>query len=410
MSIDQLWQERAREFWSVSRRYITLMANSGLMVAIGGIVLIIGIYYNSFLDWLPSTFPVVQVLAVLFAFMLTKTSVRTFFQTGDLVYLLPMEAKMNHYLQSALRYSWFMQSIVLALVLFLLGPLYTDRIGEFNQLLITFLILIAAKGWNVFAYWSELRYQYVSQQWKLRWLRFAVNLVFVFFVFMLEWLFVLAVGVVMILLLFGYYRPLHEKYRLKWDQLISLEEERLNSFYTFANAFVDVPHIKARVRRRSILSNQWNRLVTKRSNTYVFLYGKTFARSGDYFGIMIRLAIVGALLIYATPEDLQGLAVVIAILFTYITGSQLVTIYHHHKTMVWPELYPVPEQVRQQSVQSLVRNVMVIQSIWFTIITFITSWSIFYSMIALFMMLLMVIAYVKVQLPKWFKQSLRALS
>lgn len=62
-----LWRERALGFWNVAFRYIRLMANSGLMVAIYGTLLIIGLYYQSFLDWLPAEFPVLQILTVLFA-------------------------------------------------------------------------------------------------------------------------------------------------------------------------------------------------------------------------------------------------------------------------------------------------------------------------------------------------------
>ncbi|WP_193744138.1 ABC transporter permease [Geomicrobium sp. JCM 19039] len=252
---------------------------------------------------------------------------------------------------------------------------------------------------------AELRSQYVANQWKLKWLRFLINLVFALFVLMVEPLFVLVLLLLMGFLLAFYYRPKMKNHQLKWDQLIELEEQTLNSFYRFANAFTDVPHLKSRVRKRSMLANQWERLHNKSSNTYVYLYGKTFARSGDYFGIFVRLAIVGALLVYATPGEWQWLAVAISVLFTYITGSQLVTIYYHHRTIVWPDLYPVHQHVREQSVQSFVRTLMAAQIFWLTLITGITSMSVAYAMMALFLGLLLVIFYAQVQVPKLFRST-----
>ncbi|GAK11289.1 LOW QUALITY PROTEIN: ABC transporter, permease protein EscB [Geomicrobium sp. JCM 19039] len=400
MNIEQLFSDRRQAFWNVSIRYIRLMANSGLMAAVLALILIIGLYYQNFLDWLPQDFPVLLVLTVLFAYMLTRSPIRTFFQSGDLVYLLPLEAKLDRYTRQAQVYSWTIQSAVFVFVLFLLGPLYIDRLSpEFSHLLMTIAVFLVAKAWNIQAQWQNYEANTLQTNGNsgcgftsLRCLFWSLSLCLVLLLLM---------G----FLLAFYYRPKMKNHQLKWDQLIELEEQTLNSFYRFANAFTDVPHLKSRVRKRSMLANQWERLHNKSSNTYVYLYGKTFARSGDYFGIFVRLAIVGALLVYATPGEWQWLAVAISVLFTYITGSQLVTIYYHHRTIVWPDLYPVHQHVREQSVQSFVRTLMAAQIFWLTLITGITSMSVAYAMMALFLGLLLVIFYAQVQVPKLFRST-----
>ncbi|GAK05225.1 LOW QUALITY PROTEIN: ABC transporter, permease protein EscB [Geomicrobium sp. JCM 19037] len=401
MNIEQLFSDRRQAFWNVSIRYIRLMANSGLMAAVLALILIIGLYYQNFLDWLPQDFPVLLVLTVLFAYMLTRSPIRTFFQSGDLVYLLPLEAKLDRYTRQAQVYSWTIQSAVFVFVLFLLGPLYIDRLSpEFSHLLMTIAVFLVAKAWNIQAQWQN--YEANTLQ-----INGSSGYGFILSLHCLYWSLSLCLVLLLLMgfLLAFYYRPKMKNHQLKWDQLIELEEQTLNSFYRFANAFTDVPHLKSRVRKRSMLANQWERLHNKSSNTYVYLYGKTFARSGDYFGIFVRLAIVGALLVYATPGEWQWLAVAISVLFTYITGSQLVTIYYHHRTIVWPDLYPVHQHVREQSVQSFVRTLMVAQVFWLTLITGITSMSVAYAMMVLFIGLLLVIFYAQVQVPKLFRST-----
>ncbi|AXF57726.1 ABC transporter permease [Salicibibacter kimchii] len=373
MSPVDLWRERAQDYWSVAIRYIRLMANSGLMVATYGTLLIIGLYYQSFLDWLPADFPVLQILTVLFAFLLTRSPVRTFVKEGDLVFLLPFEAHMAPYIRRSLLYSWVFQSAVIFFLLFLLAPLYIERMpGDTMALSIIMGALILGKLWNVLAEWGELRQQFSVSHWRHRWLRFVVNLVLVFFLLQTDWGFAVATAMIMMVVFVVYYRQMYANHFLKWETLLQQEHRRLNAFYRFANAFTDVRHIKSPVHRRRWLANQFDRVNHRKANTYIYLYGKTFARSGDYFGVFIRLCLVGGLLIYASPEAWEWLVVVIVGLFIYMTGAQLVPLYAHHDILLWPFIYPVPNSTRRRALQSLLRGLLLVQTLWFTVVAALT--------------------------------------
>ncbi|QQK79533.1 ABC transporter permease [Salicibibacter cibi] len=376
MNPGDLWRERAQDYWNVAIRYIRLMATGGLMVAIYGTLLIIGVYYQSFLDWLPADFPVLQILTVLFAFLLTRSPVRTFIKEGDLVFLLPFEAHLGPYMRRSLLYSWIMQSVVIFFLLFLLAPLYIERMpGDTLALAIVMGALILAKLWNVVAEWGELRQQFSVSHWRHRWLRFAVNLVLVFFLLQTDWGFALAIAIIMMVVLGVYYRQMYANHFLKWETLLQQEHRRLNAFYRFANAFTDVRHVKSPVHRRRWLANQFDRVNHRKANTYIYLYGKTFARSGDYFGVFIRLSLVGGLLIYASPEAWDWLVVVIVGLFIYMTGAQLAPIYSHHDILLWPSIYPVPDLIRRRALKTLLRGLLFVQTFWFTVIAALTPLS-----------------------------------
>ncbi|SDI84660.1 ABC transporter permease [Natribacillus halophilus] len=398
-----LWRERFRNYWNEAIRYIRLMANSGLAVATLGILLIIGVYYQSFLDWLPADFPVLQVLTVVFAFLLTRSPTRTFVKEGDLVFLLPFEARLGPYMRRSLIYSWLMQGAVIFLLFFLLAPLYMDRLpGAETGLFVTIAVLVLAKLWNVVAEWVEIRQQFSVSHWRHRWLRFVVNLVFVFFLLQTAWVFTGITAAIMLAVLGTYYRQLYFNHFLKWETLLQQEHRRLNAFYRFANAFTDVRHIGQTVRKRSWLAERFERVSHRKANTYIYLYGKTFARSGNYFGLCLRLGLVGALLIYASPEAWAWMIIAIVGLFIYMTGAQMATIYFHHKVLLWPSIYPVPDSARRHAVKSLVRGVLLVQTLWFTLITALTPVPIVVAALAFVTGVAVSFYYTRFSLDKYF--------
>jgi len=61
--------------------------------------------------------------------------------------------------------------------------------------------------------------------------------------------------------------------------------------YRIANMFVDVPALKERVSRRKWLDFVLSMIGEKR--TYLYLYTRTFLRSGNYFGLYMRLLVIG---------------------------------------------------------------------------------------------------------------------
>ncbi|MBB6449532.1 ABC-2 type transport system permease protein [Geomicrobium halophilum] len=399
----ELWRERSRNYWNEAIRYIRLMANGGLAIAVYGTLLMIGFYYQSFLEWLPAGFPVLLVLTILFAFLLTRSPVRTFVKEGDLVFLLPFEGQMGPYIRKAIVYSWLWQGAILFLILFLLAPLYLDRLpGELTALVVTMAVLVAAQLWNIVAEWTEIRQQFSAAHSRHRWLRFVVNVVFVYFLLQTAWWFAAVIALIMLAVMVLYYRPMHYNHPLKWETLIAREQQRLHSFYRLANAFTDVRHVKSTVHRRRWLAAPFERIRHQKANTYIYLYGKTFARSGDYLGICIRLAVVGALLIYAAPAAWDWMVLVVVGLFIYMTGAQMATIYNHHDVLLWPSIYPVPDMSRRRAVKSMVRWVLLVQTFWFAVITALTSVPMIMAALALLVGVAISLYYSEFQLNKYF--------
>src|SRR5699024_7458011 len=122
-------------------------------------------------------------------------------------------------------------------------------------------------------------------------------------------------------------------------------------FYQIANMFTEVPHIKSKVKKRTFLVKLFNRFPFEKRSSFDYLYRITFIRSGDYFGMYLRLTIIGSLLIYFISNEV--LTLVFASLFLYLTSFQMVPLAFHYRTNIWLDLYPVDKIWQQKSFLTL---------------------------------------------------------
>lgn len=131
--------------------------------------------------------------------------------------------------------------------------------------------------------------------------------------------------------------------------------------------FSDVPHIKTRVRKRQWLVSLVTRNIPfEKRHTFDYLYRITFVRSGDYVGMYVRLIIIGGLFIYLIPNIWVKLLFVI--LFLYMSSFQMMTLYQHHRTIMWLDIYPIEKTDRQQSLVKLIFQLTILQTVLFACI------------------------------------------
>ena len=133
--------------------------------------------------------------------------------------------------------------------------------------------------------------------------------------------------------------------------------------YRIANMFVDVPALKERVSRRKWLDFVLSMIGEKR--TYLYLYTRTFLRSGNYFGLYMRLLVL-VVILYFIPF-LYG-RFIVSIVFLYLIGYQLLSLWKHHRLKLWLDLYPVTVEEKKKDFLCLLNAILCIGSIVFTII------------------------------------------
>ncbi|SDH56194.1 ABC-2 type transport system permease protein [Alteribacillus persepolensis] len=368
MDVVQLWKDRSKGFWGEAIRYLRLLGNSGFMFSLYALFLAGGYFYPAFIEWLPDTFPAALVIAGLFTYLLTRCPIRTFLKRGDLVFLLPLEPRLQPFFRNSVMYSVIMQSVTIAVIFLLLGPLFEDRVSpETSYFYSVLALLLLVNAWNNAARWAEVRLQEEEKRRLHAGVRGVINAVFCGFLFTTApfWL-IGAVCVIMACLYSFYHISLLRQHPLKWEVLLEMEEKRLSAFYRFVQSFTDVPHIKMSVKRRRFLTAISDRLLWRSGSVYYVLYGKAFIRSGEYFGMYMRLLLVGALVMYAFPYDWFRLGV--GLLFLYMTSVQLRSLWYHLDITIWPDLYPVSWKEKKSAFQLLLKQLLIFQTFLLAII------------------------------------------
>ena len=177
---------------------------------------------------------------------------------------------------------------------------------------------------------------------------------------------------VIVLLLFGLmalnnYLLSKKQSGLAWDVLVEKDSNRMHLFYRMASMFVEVPHLKAKIKHRKILTKVIEkRIPFKREKSFAYLDRLTFIRSNDYISMYIRLIVLGSVVIYFVPSEI--LKVVMGILFLYMSNFQLIALFHHNRTNMWLDLYPLSEENRRAEFLSFMIKLTSLQTIVYSLI------------------------------------------
>ena len=362
----QLWKERfGRTFKEISRysRYIFNGHNVIVMVFLIGM----GAYsYQEWLKTIPEHFPAATIMAIVLGFLLTFSPIYTFLTNADKIFLLPLEIRLSGYFNRSLMISFIIQAYFIFMGLGVFMPMYASlNNGNFQMFFPFLLAMIIVKLLNLFIRWKVQYYVETAIHLVDSVIRYAVNTVFLFLLFSNTSMLFLLPELILLFILFLFYHNKTKAKGLKWVFLIEQEERRMNSFYRFANLFTDVPKLRDRVKRRKWLDWLFARLAFAQENTFSHLYVRTFSRVGDYFGLFIRLTIIGAALIYFI--SFGAAQVLVAILFIYLTGFQLVPLWKHHQNKLWIDLYPLEETLREKSFKKFLKRLLFIQACLFAI-------------------------------------------
>ncbi|HDR7598352.1 TPA: ABC transporter permease [Bacillus mycoides] len=365
MNSTALWKERFRHFLKEVRTYSKYVFNDHLKFIFVFIIGAGAYYYQQWLQTLTPSFPTAIVMAVLLGLVLTAGSIQTLLKEADLVYLLPVEEKLKPYFTKAFLFTFMIQLYIIAMLAAALAPLYFQQMKQTGANYIWIVIaFVIVKVWNLFVAWEKSFLTDQNVQRADWFIRFILNGLFVYV--LVERTSVIFTGVIVFLMAL-YLAVMHQKVKgkpLNWEYLISEEGKKMMLMYRIANMFVDVPALKERVSRRKWLDFILSMIGEKR--TYLYLYTRTFLRSGNYFGLYMRLLVLGGIILYFIPF-LYG-RFIVSFVFLYLIGYQLLTLWKHHRMKVWLDLYPVGGDEKKRDFLTLLNAILIIGSVVFTII------------------------------------------
>ncbi len=402
MNSNELWRERFSLFLQELQKYLQYIFNGHLVF-----VLVIGLgglayYYSEWVKTLDASFPAAFLLAVIISLPLTSSPIYTLLKEPDMFFLLPVEKKLKLYFAKGLRISFVFQSYILLMFLAAAMPLYAAvENGKFSDFFWIFIVLLIAKYLNLKIRWSILHFQEKQVIVVDSIVRYCVNAVLIYVTLTSVSLVFTIVLLVILLGLTVYFQKATQDKLLKWEQLIALENKRMHSFYRFANMFTDVPHLKKKNKRRKWLDPILSFITYDQKNTYHYLYARTFLRSGDYFGLYIRLTVIGIVVLLSLSSLLPQL--IGTGLFVYMTGFQLIMIRKQHDYMFWHDLYPMHTSKKNEAIQTLLRNVLLLQTIIFAFVGLVTNG------VTSFVGIILVCVLIMIVLKKYYAKMLRSM-
>lgn len=358
--MDKLWQTRLRRHQKNQAKYLQRVFNDHfvlvLLVMFGALLYA---YSNFVRGIVGRPIWVSPVVALICAATIPLGRLATLFVPADATFLLPQAGKMRDYLNQARRYSMMLPAVVQLAVSIAVWPLMTVG-GNPNVALMVALIIL------------QLTVAYANMSVQLtsifvpHWSRVRVWLVAGDFVIVLLGLttWFLPVALLGVILAAGVtYRTVAARNRAQLDLLTAIKREgaRMATIYRFYNLFTDVPGLGGGVRRRQYLDFLVNKVRPVQGNTWMYLLVRGLLRSQEYFGLCVRLIIVGMIATWLCPT--WWLALLVNAGFSYLLGYQLLPLATRYRDVVFTHIYPVDPALRKQAWSKLVTIVLLVQAV-----------------------------------------------
>jgi ABC-2 type transport system permease protein len=363
----KLWSDRSKHTSKELSRYLRYIFNGHLMIVLIFLIGSLTFYYQQWVKTLDESFPAAVIMAVILGVFLTYSPVYTFLLEADRVFLLPIESKLTKYFWRSGIVSFVLQAYILLMVLAAMMPMYVQVSGSTYRTFFYFVFLmLLLKIWNLATRWRIQYYVEKNVHRTDSFVRFCLNSVFLYLLFVLASKFLLIILFIIMLGLYYYFFQNSKKKGLKWEEIILLEQNRLTGFYRIANLFTDVPKFKDEVKRRKWLDWMARKIAFQQNNTQLYLLTRTFLRSGDYLGLVIRLTVIGGLVIYYW-DFIYG-QFLFLLLFLYLTGFQLLPLKNHHQNVLWIDLYPIDNEQQEKAFKKILRWVLLLQTSVFSLL------------------------------------------
>ncbi len=394
-----LWQKRVQKHIQEQVKYLRLVFNDHFVIAIIFLLGALGYTYANAVKGLdPQAWWLKPVLSLVLLAAVSFGRLATLLKEADSVFLLPKESGLVTYLKSARLYSSWLPLIAMAFVTLLVAPLLlitkTVPAWHIAVALIT-LVIIKDRRFSI-----QLRQWYQADETQAtKGLSLILDLAIIASQ-LYQWLNL--VGVLVALGLAYYQRQqlarVQKTQLFDWLAAVGAEDSRMGRIYRLYNLFTDVPGLSSQVKRRRYLDGLLKPITAKPANTYLYLYARGFLRGTEFSGLYIRLVVLGGIILCFS--HIWWLSLALGLLLIYLVGFQLLPFYNQYDQIIFTHLYPVPTTKRIQSFSQLMRTLLLLQALLFSVILLVTlgmTIQVGLSVLALFVL---VIGFVQFYLPK----------
>ena len=397
--MNELFKQRQRDNFSQMSRYLKLVLNDQFTIAIMFLMGGLGYWYAGFLKSLTFAWWEKIIAMVLMIGLLQMGRLATLFKPADKIFLMPQEVNMETYLKQGFWHSmWIAQAIQLIGVTILLPFIQVAFQASIVQSLWLYPTFVVFKSLILY----DQMQSYYSKH-SLIWLRIVLPLItFALFGVRLDmaWAFVFVV-----LAAIGRMSVRDKFWQgiFNWQSAIDDETSRQLTIYRFFNLFTDVPKIKGKTRLRAWLNWFFNHIPKNHNNLYTNLYWRGLLRNDEYFGLLIRLTIIGAIVAYFVHNTV--ITPLILALIVYLIAFQLLPLYERYDDIAFTHLYPVNNKMKRKNFVTVLVRILMILGFIMVIVNAIGEFDLQVVLVTLGLLLVEIYVFCYLIVPKRIKKS-----
>lgn len=366
----ELWHTRQTRHLTQQLKYLRLVFNDHFMIALIFLFGALGVSYaNALKGILTPLWWGKPILILAFWALLQVGQFASLIFEADAVFLQPREADMGDYMRGANAYSLPLPLVILLFVGALGLPFAVQGAGVTVMQWVAFLIVLvvlkaadlARQGMALFMGQEKRAQQFYGLTQAVAVVSLALC------VYGPQWL--AAAGLLIAAgwsaWLTSQFRQTAASQRIDWLTAVAKEERRQFRIYRFYNLFTDVPGLTSSAKRRKYLDIFLPRVSLTPAHTFTYLYVRGFLRGSEYLGLFLRLTIIGAVALWFI--NTWWVAALVAALFIYLIGFQLLPFAGQYSNNVMTFLYPVPAASQQRSFGRLLTVLLVLAWVIFAI-------------------------------------------
>ncbi len=369
--MNDIWKKRSTQQQKKMMRYLKYVLNDHFVIVCLFLFGALGYAYSELLKNLSGDFQYGRLIAVVFLTgLIFIGKLATFLKEADIVFLLPKEKELKTYLTLAKRYSIILPTIAIILGTSIIMPLLVATSSfKFVDMFFFVIYLLGMKNLELEIQHLCMKISNVQEKNKVRFLFLLVSFIGTGLLIFISPLVGIGYAFLLNILWLKFGIRYSNKLLYQWQTMVKKETMRVQHIYQFINLFTDVPTMKSTVRRRKYLDVLLNRNKKEHKKTYSYLYNRAFLRGTEYSGLFIRLTLIAmGLTLFAEPFLLQ---ILLALLFLYLTGFQLIPLYFHFDNMAMAVLYPTDKLQKLKAIKEILFKILLIESFGIIIVSFV---------------------------------------
>ncbi|MDS9472675.1 ABC transporter permease [Sporosarcina pasteurii] len=386
-NFSEMWSARFFDYMRELQRYMQYIFTGHLAIVLVFTIGAGGYAYSEWLKEVSVDFPAAILTALVISGALVYSPPVTLLKPADIVFFLPLETQLPHYLGKALKWSTFSQ-IPLPLVLYIVAlPLLSATETATGAVLLWLAVFIIVLKWLFVETEFSVHYARAGAGvWTDRLVRFVIATVFIY-LWLSPNLYLILIPAVVMGIYLAYWHKQKMQKPFPYEHFITLEQNRMMRFYRFANYFTDVPHLKGAISRRRWLGFTMQPPTFGRTKSQQFLVRRTFLRTDDSFWLWVRLTGISMFGAYFISIPIAIMVFVGALAFA--SSIQLIYALRSGDDFRMDMLFPEPPTARGSAIQKTVRGVQWIQALFVAIVSlFALGWSV--TVVVLFLIVIIV--------------------